>query len=256
MSLSSEFAAAPTDGKKRLIIAADALEKAGKTNFGLSMPEELVVFNFDFGLEGVVEKVATTKKIYVEDCMLNLPPDANEKQVEQIAGAGFEKFEKKFKRAIALKAKSIFIDTATDLWEMMRLQEFGKLSANAHHYVKLNARYRELIKNAQQGSSNLVLLHQLIDEYETKVKMTNAGPKEESVTTGRLKRAGFKKTNYLTHAEVLLTRDKTGEREFHLEIVNSRHNAEIVGEVLDGKMVSFPQLAMMIMPDTKTKDWK
>lgn len=255
--LGKSFRAAPLDVKHRLILAVDGLEKHGKTSFGLSAPGPIVLFNFDYGLEGVVQKYAKDKKVYVEDMKLDIPPDAKEKQAEEIAGALWRRFRTRYLEALKLKARSIVWDTGTEVWELLRLSQFGALTANAQHYARVNPLYRELLREANKADSNLIILHQLTDEWETVKALGSDGQvKDKGRPTGQLRRAGFKKTGFLVHANCRVYRDKGGDREFHLEIQDCRQDADLAGQVLDGKSVNFKTLAMMVFPESDSKDWR
>ena len=54
---------ASTSIVKRLIMNVIGKEKSGKTNFALSAPGPTLLFDFDYGLEGVVQKFASERGI-------------------------------------------------------------------------------------------------------------------------------------------------------------------------------------------------
>ena len=149
--------------RRRLILSVEALEGAGKTRFSLTAPGPIAFLNFDFGLEGVIEKFQVDKAIYVAPIKLTFMggKDAVIASAEkELAG-----FETNYQ--IALKqARTIVIDTGSELWELMRMAEFGKLAqVMPHHYAPVNAQMKRLVRLAYDSDANLVLTHKLKEQW-------------------------------------------------------------------------------------------
>lgn len=222
---------------KRLIVNTMGKEKSGKTNLGLTAPGPIVLFDFDYGLEGVIGKFASDKDIYPSEYRIN----------EIAANAfitQFERFKKEF--ASALKepeVRSIVVDTGTELWELARMARFGKLTqVMPHNYGPVNAEMRGLIRDAYSSDKNLILLHKMTEIYK------NDKP------TGTFGLAGFKDVPYNVQVNILCWRDE--EQVFHATIQDCRQNAEVAGFDMIGDMISFPNLATLVFPETEEGDWK
>ena len=148
--------------KKRLLVAVEALEKEGKTHFALTAPGPIAVFDFDTGMEGVVHKFARQKKIYVSDyrrlgnVMTNTPDNWI---------LLWEKFKREYIATMeAPEIRTVVMDTATEVWELLRMARFGKLTqVMPYHYGPVNAEYRELLRKAYSTEKNLILLHKMND---------------------------------------------------------------------------------------------
>jgi len=218
-------------------VALDGLEKQGKTHFALTAPAPIVVFNFDIGLEGVVDKFAD-KKVYVVD--YNTPGTVD--QSFDWTGT-WEKFKTDYRGMFETDARTIVMDTATEAWELLRMARFGKLTeVMPQHYGPVNAEYRELLRLAYNSDKNLVLIHKLKDEYVNNQR------------TGKFKRAGFGDTGYMSQVNCRMERDE--DLEFTLEVEDCRQNALVAGEVMEGPMCAFPWLASMVFTGTGPDDWE
>ncbi len=162
-------------------IAIWGLEKTGKTHFSLTFPEPIYFFNFDFGLHRVLPKLKD-KLIKVFDY------DMSEGNFQEL----WKKFRVDYKKALE-EATTIAIDTATQLWELVRLSYLDELSSEEkerqrllpYEYAEPNSRFQSLIYRAKVAGKYLVLIHRARDEY--------VGDK----STGRKELAGFKDTKAL-----------------------------------------------------------
>lgn len=218
-------------------------DKSGKTNLALTAPGPLAVFDYDYGMEGVINKFSH-KSIYVQEYLINeITPD---KYVMM-----WEKFKKDFMYVLDDKSvKSIITDTGTEMWELARLARFGKLTqVMPHNYGPVNAEVRALIRNAYSSSKNVIFLHKMTEQY------VNDKP------TGKYVMAGFKDMPYAVQINMLAWREDEGGP-FHAEITNCRHDPTLVGMDFvsdlqpDGiDMVNFPMIAMSVFPGTTEEDW-
>lgn len=242
------FTKAAQPVKKRIIMAIDGLEKSGKSHFALSAPEPIGVINFDIGLDGVVQKWQDDKDIWVQDVRFvvedfrAMKPEDAAKEADRM----LRSVTKAYKDILG-EARTIVVDNATELWELVRLSHFGKLEqVKPHHYVHPNNEYREFIRVAyDQSRTNLILLHKMSDEYVN------------DKTTGNKKRKGFSDTGYLVQVNALCYREilQPVPDCFHMTITDCRQNAELSGIDLSGNDLNFQQLAMQVFPGTKAEDW-
>ncbi len=222
---------------KRLIINVTGKEKSGKTNMALTAPGPIILFDFDYGLEGVVSKFAGLKKVYT-----------SEFRISEIAVGRFEsewlRFVKEFKASLLEKeVRTVIVDTGTELWELIRLARFGKLTqVMPQHYGPINAEMRGLIRDVYSSNKNLVILHKMSQVY-----INNQPTKDYAM-------AGFKDIPYSVQVNCLTWREDGGG-DFHCEVVDCRQSSEMAGVDLVEDMANFPTLASMIFPDTSMEDW-
>lgn len=224
----------------RIVISVCGLEKQGKTHFALTAPGPIALFNLDIGTEGVVNKfVREGKQIAVYDMSM---PDVNE------AEAVWEKFAKAYRGVLKDKwVRTIVWDTATEMWELLRLARFGKLTqVMPYHYGPVNAEYRKLLRAAYDSNKNVILLH--------KMKAVYVNDKR----TSDYERAGFSDTGFLVQVNAQVYRDVADEEntnpDFNLYIKDCRQNAELAGFELAGPMCNFATMASFILPDTDMED--
>lgn len=222
--------------RRRLIVNIMGKEKQGKTHFGLTAPGPIGLLDFDYGLEGVVDKFHGDKAIYPVEYRLG----------EITAGqhlAVWEKAKTMLKDMLKEKElRSVLIDTGTEAWELLRMARFGKLTqVMPQHYGPVNAEMRELIREAYSSDKNLILLHKMTEIY------ANNQP------TGKFGMAGFKDVPYNVQVNLLAWRDTDGI--FHTTIQDCRQNADLAGLDLVGELCNFPALASMVFPDTAMEEW-
>ena len=225
---------------KRLLVAVESLEKEGKTHFALTAPSPIAVFDFDTGMEGVVGKFTKTKKIYVSD--YRRLGDAMTNKVENWA-IMWEKFKREYIAALEEPTiQTVVMDTATEVWELLRMARFGKLTqVMPYQYGPVNAEYRELLRKAYSGNKNLILLHKMKDEYV------------KDQRTGNLKRSGFGDTGYMVQVNLRMWRDE--DNHFHMFVKDCRQNPDVAGLDLMDDAATFPMLANCIFPETTEKEW-
>jgi len=229
----------------RLIMSISGLEKQGKSHFGLTAPDPIAYVNTDEGMEGVVQKFGN-KRIEVLD--VAVPNMENDDIREQQAKTIWEKFEKGYYAALEHKLiRTILIDTATEVWELLRLHKFGKLTqVMPYQYGPVNAVYRRMIRTAYKYDKNVILLHKMKAQYINDKR------------TSKYERAGFNDTGFLVQLNAQVWKyedDDDGPGEFAITILDSRHNPELNGEVLEGPMCNFQTLAMMVLPEIDPNVW-
>jgi len=128
----------------RLILSVEGMEKEGKTHFALTAPGPIALFNIDCGTEGVVEKFLPFKDIYTVD----YPNRRYETQADY--DDTWAQFLEDYYAALdSSHYRTLIIDTATELWEMIRLCRLQKLTqVMATDYSPVNHEFRGLINSA------------------------------------------------------------------------------------------------------------
>lgn len=257
------FTRIDTTVRRRLICSIEGEEGSGKTRWALTAPEPIVFFNLDCGDEGVADQFPD-KEIYVvgREQGLFLPaPKAKNRQSD--AKRAYERvFIPEYEKALesSLKpggARSIIIDTATDLWALARVAEFGKeAQIMPHHYVSLNASFSELLNAGYEYGANLILLHKIKEEFETKKR----------------ERDGFKYMNNICQVMGRIEVVKGGDIE--LAVLKCRQNSQIhlerprftvyegaheddEGNLVEGQtLYDFPQFAREVIRGSKLSEWR
>lgn len=242
----------------RLILSIEGIEKTGKTHFALTAPGPIGLIDMDIGLEGVIEKFAQTKKIYVARFNYRdaTSPDEWQKMWDKMKQALMDSL-------ISRSIRTVIVDTASEMWELARMAAFGKLlQVKSHHYAPVNAEFRDLITKAHNSDKNLILIHRQKKEYVNEQ------------WTGRMERSGFGEVGGAMQANIVSWRitalDETyGKgredeyRGFGITIRDSRKQPELAGtELLDlteqglPAMNNFPYLALQIFPSTDQSEWE
>ena len=254
MEILPGFAPATLNAKRRLIMCTEGQEKMGKTNFGLTMPGPIAVFDMDRGLEDVVDKFLEEKSIQIVDyrkMMIEVATDI----LPSMFKLRWDKFNKDYLNALEAPldvVRSILIDTGTELWEYARLGVLGKLTqVPPLFYPTVNAQFRKIVDLALDSEKNLTITHKMKKEYK------NSGGDDKGQWTGKYERTGFGEIGNL--AQVILRHGQRCEDgvwgDFFVEVVECRKNPKIKGEEYEGEMCSFPFVAYEASPGTDIEEW-
>ncbi len=231
---------------QRLIVAVSGREKFGKSHFSLTAPGPIAYQDLDIGTEGVVEKfVKGGKVIYHQEYGFQQMISEGEKDKGTYLEL-WNKFKSDYKDVLLSKVRTVIIDTATEVWELLRMGSFGKLDhVMPHHYGPVNADYRALLRMAYNSNKNLLLLHKVKSEYINDKR------------TGNYERAGFSDTGFMVQVNVRCWRrlDENKQQVFGLTIDDCRQNADVNGMELSGDMCNFPAMASLIT-ETDEEKWK
>lgn len=254
------FGIANTDMPKRLLVASDGMFKTGKTDWAFrTMPAPIVYFGMENGHEGVVEKYAGNKIIAVHS--QSIPPVQNQSEYLAYWKAFMVKWTKALQNP---HVKTIVLDTATDVWELLRLAEFGNLNAVGDIkklYPQINQAYRSFIRMAYDREVNLCMIHRVKKLYASKVVQTQKGPQTIDAWDGiSYERAGFGDSEFLIQVNITHIFDQTKGRpgvlsdHFGIRVENCRQNMAIAGLELWGVENNYANLAASVF-DTPVEDW-
>ena len=227
--------------RPRLIVAISGLEKQGKTHFGLSTPGPIAMFSTDIGEEGVVSKFAG-KEVYIMDIDYG-----GEEGGQAAAQEEFARFKKAYLAMLrGNSVRTILFDTATEIWETLRMARFGALTQiMPYMYGPVNKEYRDLIREAYNWDKNLILLHKMKSEYVNDKR------------TGEYVRSGFNDTGFLVQVNAQVWRYEPSEGgEFVFSVKDCRQEPDLAGFDLEGEMCNFPSLAAMVLPEVDMGEWE
>lgn len=215
--------------QRKLILSVEGQEKEGKTHFGLTAPGPIAFFDMDIGTEGVVQKFLDEKEVWTKRY------DFKDVMNQDHWVVTWEEFKTDYKATVRARTiGTVIVDTMTEAWELARLARFGRIEqVKPHHYGPVNAEFRDLIRNAYDGMTHVILIHKMKGEYVN------------DKYTGRRVRAGFSDMGFLVQMSVRVWRDEDG---FHLRILDSRHDADLVGMELAGPMLNFETLLELVIP--------
>ena len=161
----ARYTRATTDIKPRLVAASVGEVGSGKTEFWLGAPGPIVVQTLDLGLEGVIEKFADQKEIYVASYDLAQAP--GQEYTVAVAQAARDKFIEDFEHAIS-HARTIVWDRESDVWPLFFFAEFGTDDAFAaappKDWDRLKGKLRRLIAMAKASDVNFGIIQGMKNE--------------------------------------------------------------------------------------------
>lgn len=234
------------DIAESLSICSSGKEKRGKTFWAFTAPGPIAVIASDTGTENVVRQMQRAGK-EIELYRYQVPPSGEQVSVYD---REWVKLENAYQAVLKSDYRTLITDTATEVWEMMRLARFGKLTqVMPHHYGPVNAEFKELVKSVcAKPGLNSIWIHQLKKEYKQ-------GKEGKDAWTGGWERAGFSGMPYLVDAVIEHYID-LDDRSFGVRILDSRYRtAEVLGEELTGGLCSFPMLATLLKPEVDEGEW-
>lgn len=227
--------------KQRLICSVNGREKEGKTHFALTAPGPIALFNFDDGLEGVVQKFTDSKDIFVK--RYHLHPDAGVDENTFWRNAWNEFIKDYYTALRSDQIRTIIIDTETDMNKLIRLKEFGRLDKILpHRYGPVNSEMTRLAQAPYAEDKNVIFLRRKKAEYIN------------DKATGNYIPAGFSELPYLVQVVFDVYRDWENEGDHTILISSCRHDADLEYETLSGVMCSFPYAASFVT-STDLTDW-
>ncbi len=205
-SLEDRFALASEAAPARTIWLASGEAGTGKTSLALSLGGPTLIQSLDKGTEGLAsirEARNRGTKIYVKE--YDWTPEGSG------SAAGADDFNQDYARKVrdeiiadyryAMKAgvRVIIWDKETDIWEVFRYAEFGKPSASAKDYAKLNQRYMALINESKATTISFCLIQGMKAEWG---KSADGKP----TPTGQRIRSGFDRLDEIAFLDMLHTR--------------------------------------------------
>lgn len=242
----TSFTEAADTVKQRLIVAIDGETGSGKNRLAFSFPDPIAFLSFDPNYAKTLNEARKTRKRILR-ASYSLPvikPDGrNAEVVAGVAGELWDKVAVDFMGAIRdSKVQTIIVDTATELFELIKLAIYGKtVQVMQRDLGHAYASYRQFIREAESSDKNLVLIHKMKDEYK------------QDKSTGNRIRAGYKDTAYSVTTEVLMEKDPSEPfpDRYHAKIIKCHLRPEIEwdgngnGE-LTGELISFESLQAMV----------
>lgn len=235
-----------TEIKNRLIVAIDGESGSGKNRLAFSAPDPIAFMSFDPNYEKAYRE-AKASGVRIHRVGYSVPiikPDGRDgEKIAKALGEVWDEFSNDFMGAVRDSSiETIVIDTATELFELVTYAIYGKNvqvmpKERGHAY----AAYRQVIREVENTSKNLVLLHKLKDEWRN------------DKSTGNRIRAGYKDTAFCCNTELLLEKNPTEQfpDRYHCFIKKATFNPAIEwdgngnGELI-GDLISWETISTMV----------
>lgn len=247
------FPRAEASSKQRLIGLSIGEVGSRKTSFWLEGPAPVVLFSFDHGTEGVVDRLLDDgKEIYIKE-YLWVPKGVDADEDKDKAVALRDEFEADYEAALA-NARTVIIDKETDLWELFRFAEFGAPNDDPKNYAALNQRYRKLWKDAKAGDVNLGLIERMKDKWG----MVAGGSKGTRLgKTDLRQRSGWGELADEVH--FVLTHSGVNPDTWNIEVGKMRGPGalDVAGQEYTFEMIpTFKEFAQLVFPESSEGDWE
>lgn len=231
--------------KRRLIVCNKALPKCGKSRFGLTMPGPLAVIDLDEGMDGVIQEHQDKKEIYVASHRSRLIKIKGMEKGQDEAEEEWEAIRNEYIEALSdSQTRSVLVDTGTEMYELLRLAKFGKLSqVMPHQYGKVNKEMQSMVDMAYDSNKNVMFSHKLKRQYVN------------DKATGEFEIAGWKDIQFA--CQVVCQQWKEPSEpfpdRFHMTLMDCRIAGGVEMEGMDwsGEQVNFPMLAALILGGTE-----
>lgn len=257
----------------RVIVNVQAKQKVGKTDFALRFtPDPVVVFNFDNGLEGVVENIRSEfpkKRIIVAGVPTKDPrgypsyhfarpmPERgqgrkNEEYLARVKKAAYpiwERFIADLEEFYKSDARTGVIDTGGAAFALGKFAFHGmdKVTSKDDPYGQkggeLKAIFQGLVTDGLGYDKNMIWLHRVKEVWEG------------GQPSGKWTVDGYQQLPYEVQATIYLQKKvRRGEVERWAEIVETRLNPKLEGERFEGDDCAFDVIASELTR-TKLKEW-
>jgi hypothetical protein len=180
--------------------------------------------------------------------------------VQAAAQPAWDQFYRAYYASIA-NFRTTVIDTTSDLYQLQRLANFGRLEKIPQlAYGQLKREFAKLFDDAFATPGNLICISHMKDRGET-VKDEKGGTKWQA--TGVYEIDGPSVITDKVQAVVemwredLETEDETTglKVKFNAQIIDSRHNPAAMGHKFVDFDVTFADVAKVIFPNSTATDW-
>lgn len=245
MALSLDrFPLAPSLALPRIVGASVGDVGVGKTHFWLTGPAPVVVFNFDRGTEGVVERFRRDHDKEIRIRHIDWAPTEEEVQqfTKEQAVKLRDEFIKDFVYACS-NARTVLVDTESAMWNLFRYAEFGTPKADvARDFDKANQMMEKYLTLPKKLTINCGFIQTVKDEWVSQNKKS-----------GNLQRAGFGKTPKIVQVDLLHTFED-GDYSITINKARGERAKELQGKTF--KNLDLPMLGQMMFPETEEEDWQ
>jgi hypothetical protein len=231
--------ASTVNTNRRIIMAVCAMEKCGKTTFGLSAPGPTGYFNFDRKVESAVLEMLGIGEsdLYIREIRVNGtdPQDKHQAEWEEVHAAFLWMLSSD-------NIRTIVVDTESEMWELARMAAFGKLTqVMPYQYTMLNSMYKNMLDQCDKHNKNVIFLRKMKKQYKN------------DVWSGRYEPSGFAKLKDIVqvNAEMYIDDDDG----FTFEVINNAFQAQMNHQTFSGDMCTFKWVASLLT-NTTPDEWE
>lgn len=264
---------------KRLIASIQGPVKSGKTRLALTGRKPCGYIAVEVGGdEGVVDQFIPQGADSTEDIQIakirmgavDYPnpedyrgndrayQDALSEAVQGVAGKALDEFYAAYYASIENFELTV-VDTGSDLWEIARLANFGRLEKIPQlAYAQLNKSMDKLIDDAYSCKGSVIFTHHMKEVWES---FTAENGKQQGRPSGRFDMAGYGGIKKKVQAVIELWREDLEESNedglmvnFNAMIVDSRHNPYAMGQKFSGEF-TLADIGTAIVGGSKKADW-
>lgn len=246
--LPSTFTQVNGEVRRRMIMSIEGDWGTGKTDLALTAPGPIAFFKFDLNADFTLSQWANKKVIYKREYEVIDPQNP---KAQELAEGTMRTFFADYAASIrSPKIRTVIWDTASEIWEQIRLASFGKLTnILPHHYVQVNNSFRGLMRAAFDSDTNLIMIHRLKDEWL------------DSKRTGRKERAGFGDLGFACQVMVQTFFDSENESSpFRIKVLKCTQNPiitnRVYGQIAGLRTNAFPFLASDVFPGSQLEEWQ
>lgn len=199
---------------KRVIMSLSGLNKTGKTDWVLRTAKEPVYYIcLDPVGKVVADKIAKRWKRRIHIAEFRVQRGLG----QEVYGKIWDEVRAAYDAALAVNEGTVVVDTGTELSELLRLAELGKLEqVQARYYGPVNAELKDMLKEAYGSDMSVVFIHKLRKEYV------------KDNWTGGYSPAGWNDMPYQVQANVETFRD--GADGFGIFVIDCMLNMEMTGK--------------------------
>lgn len=268
-----------TDMPRSAIINIEGMQKTGKTDFALRhAPDPIVIFNFDQGLRGMVEKhVKKGRRVIVAGLpqrdSRKMPSyhfarpvpigaerrksDTYLKKVKELAYPMWERFIVDYRQFLESEARTGVIDTGGGAFQLAKFAFHGmdKVMAADDPYGQkggeMKAIFQGLILDGQNyPDKNIFWLHRLKEDWKG------------GQPSGNYKVDGYNQLPFETEVTFRLTNKKIGKEILQIleirdcRLGRGRKNNGITFGGPDDEPIDFGTIMSTLMPQTTPEDWR
>lgn len=272
---------------RRLVCNVQSIKKsAGKTRFAFTAPKPIGYISVEIGSEegpaenfipdgadsfdGIqIVRIRMEEPEYPDPSKFAATKEGQREYDEAISAAvqaaaqpAWDKFYNAYYTSIK-NMRTTVIDTGTDLYQLQRLANFGRLEKIPQlAYAQLKREFAKLFDDVFATEGNLIVISHMKDRGET-IKDERTG-KDKWIATGVYEMDGSNVVSDKVQAMIEMWREDLQEEDeetgmkvkFHAAIIDSRHNPQAMGKEFTTLEISFSDLAQAIFPKSKREDWE
>ena len=245
------------------IVAVYGDTGTGRTRFALTAPGPIAFAHAGEKVAGVVQEAARSRQIKVLNFGVTLT--GSKQDISDQAQPVWQRVRRGIMGAVAQDdawARTAVIDTHNELWELLRLAEFGELNPQGRidaNYGPVNAMWRSLFKwhraQPEPKMRNLIVIGQTKQEYKDVIRK---GAKV-SEATGRTVSVGQKEVHYMADVVLRTSRDIEGVHGdpggFLITVEKGWFNAATEGAILANEDCTFARV-MSLVTGTDESEWE